>query len=111
VQGEGTLHGEAEEAFFRVTQEALANVAKHSEANRAEVTLSYSADNVILEIRDDGHGFVLSAAEGQGMGLRSMRERIQALGGDLSVETAPGAGTRVTARCGPATVLTGGSRA
>jgi NarL family two-component system sensor histidine kinase LiaS len=110
VQGEGTLPQDLEQAYFRVAQEALANVAKHSEASRVEVTLSHSGDNVILEVRDDGQGFVLPAARGQGMGLRSMRERVEALGGDLRVDSAPGEGTRVTARCG-LTVPGGGDSA
>ena len=111
VQGEGALPLDLEQAFFRVAQEALANVAKHSEASRVEMTLSYSGDDVILEIRDDGQGFVLPAAQGQGMGLRSMRERVEALGGDLRVESAPGEGTRVTARCGLEPAPEGGGSA
>jgi len=111
VQGEGALPLDVEQAYFRIAQEALANVAKHSEASRVEVTLSCSGDNVILEVRDDGHGFVLPAAQGQGMGLRSMRERVEALGGDLRVESAPGEGTCVTARCGLEPVPGGGDSA
>jgi NarL family two-component system sensor histidine kinase LiaS len=99
VQGERTLAPELEQALFRVVQEALANAAKHSEARHVGVTLSNPQDAVLLEVMDDGCGFVPPPA-GQGMGLRSMRERVQALGGDLRVDTAPGQGTRVTVRCG-----------
>jgi NarL family two-component system sensor histidine kinase LiaS len=111
VQGEGALPLEVEQAFFRVAQEALANVAKHSAASRVEVTLSCSGDSVILQVRDDGQGFVLPAAGGQGMGLRSMRERVEALGGDLRVESAPGEGTCVTVRCGLEPAPEGGASA
>jgi len=104
VEGGRPVPLEVEQAFFRVAQEALANVARHSGARHVEVALSFPGDDVVLQVSDDGHGFVPASAAGRGMGLRSMRERIEALGGDLDVESAPGEGTRVTARCqiGPA---------
>ena len=86
-------------------------MAKHGEASHAELTLSCSGDHVVLEISDDGRGFVLPAAGSQGMGLRSTRERVEALGGDLTVESTPGEGTRVTARCGLEPVPGGGDGA
>lgn len=99
VQGERTLAPGVEQALFRVAQEALANVAKHSEAGRVEVTLSHPGDAVLLEVVDDGRGFVPPPAAGRGMGLRSMRERVEALGGELRVRGVPGEGTQVMARC------------
>jgi NarL family two-component system sensor histidine kinase LiaS len=101
VQGHRALPLEVEQALFRVAQEALANAAKHSQAKRVEVSLSYTGDCIALKVRDDGRGFVPLSAMEQGMGLRSMCERIEALGGDLSVESEPGEGTSIVARCEP----------
>jgi two-component system, NarL family, sensor histidine kinase DegS len=85
--------------LFRVVQEALANVRKHARARRAWVRLRQPApDRLELEVGDDGVGFDPTPAPramGHAFGLASMRERADALGGTLRVETAPGSGTRV----------------
>lgn len=99
VAEEGTLPMDVEQALFRVTQEALSNVTRHSEAMKVEILLHCEENEVFLTISDNGKGFDISAAEDQGMGLHSMRERMQALGGSLVVESEPGKGTRLTARC------------
>jgi len=96
---DGTLPIEVEQALFRVTQEALSNVTRHSEAVKVELQLHREDSEVVLIISDNGKGFALSAAEDHGMGLNSMRERVQSLGGNLIVESEPGQGTRLTARC------------
>jgi NarL family two-component system sensor histidine kinase LiaS len=100
LEGTRALPLEVEQALFRVAQEALANVAKHSRARQVEVTLSCPRDDVGLKVVDDGRGFAPSSAMGRGMGLRSMRERMEALGGELAVDSKPGEGTRILARCG-----------
>ena len=100
VQGEGSAPLEVERILFRIAQEALANVAKHSQARRAEVLLAYDADAMTLTVSDDGQGFDLGEPR-SGLGLRSMRERAEALGGTLTIESALGAGTRVQIRTGP----------
>jgi signal transduction histidine kinase len=86
---------------LRVAQEALANVANHAAATTVTLTLSYVADAVHLDIADDGCGFVPATRTDPGPtgghGLRTMHERVQLLGGDLVVESAPGEGTIVTA--------------
>ncbi|MFI5782212.1 sensor histidine kinase [Nocardia sp. NPDC051570] len=90
---------EAETALLRTVQEALANVARHAEARRVGVTLSYLDGQVALDVRDDGRGFDIerrTAAEG--FGLTAMRQRIEALAGSLHVESEPGAGTAISAR-------------
>jgi NarL family two-component system sensor histidine kinase LiaS len=99
VAEEDTLPMEVEQALFRVTQEALSNVSRHSEAVKVELQLHRENKEVVLIISDNGKGFDLSAAEDQGMGLNSMRERLQSLGGNLIVVSEPGQGTRLTARC------------
>jgi signal transduction histidine kinase len=98
-----------EQALFRVAQEALANVARHSQAGHVEVILSRPGDDVLLEVKDDGRGFAPASALGRGMGLRSMRERMAALGGELAVDSKPGEGTRILARCKAAPESQGGN--
>ncbi|MFB9905375.1 sensor histidine kinase [Allokutzneria oryzae] len=92
-----SLHPETETALLRITQEALANVARHAGANRVIVSLSYLGDTVTLDVDDDGAG--ITAAPGPrgegGFGLVGMRERIAGVGGELSVESEPGQGTTI----------------
>jgi len=86
-------------ALLRTAQEALANVAKHAGASRVGLTLSYLADLVTLDIRDDGVGFDPGGARGDGggFGLTVMRQRVGRLAGTPEVESEPGAGTAVFA--------------
>lgn len=87
-----------EEAFYYIAQEALNNALKHAAATMVTVRLYQLEEGcVILEVADDGRGFELPAARSDGMGLVTMRERAEELGGELSVESAPGAGTTVKA--------------
>ena len=99
VRGEREVPLQVEQALFRVVQEALANVARHSGAKRAEVDLIYTANTLTLRVSDDGRGFDPADDRDQGFGLQSMRERMEGLGGRVSVESAPGEGTRVTCVC------------
>jgi signal transduction histidine kinase len=119
------LHTEIEVTLLRVAQEALANVAKHAAASRVGITLSYMADVVTLDVRDDGAGFrlpdpdrpgtvrdarlavVAAAAPGDGdgrsggFGLTAMRQRVQRVAGTLAIESEPGTGTAVSASVPP----------
>ena len=99
VRGERETSLEVEQTIFRVAQEALANVARHSGAKNVEVDLVYDADRLMLRVTDDGHGFDLAKDTGDGFGLRSMSERLMKLGGRVDVESAPGEGTRVICVC------------
>jgi NarL family two-component system sensor histidine kinase LiaS len=99
VRGEREAPLEVEQALFRVAQEALANVARHSGAGHAEVDLSYTADAATLRVSDDGRGFDPSRSSGGGFGLQSMRERLIKLGGRITVDSEPDGGTRVTGVC------------
>jgi signal transduction histidine kinase len=99
-----TLHPDTELALLRTTQEALANVARHASATRVIVSVSYLGDTVTLDVDDDGVGFSPTDShpvphtevhpEG-GFGLIGIRERVQAAGGELSVESTPGHGTTI----------------
>jgi signal transduction histidine kinase len=85
-------------AFYRVAQEALHNVQKHAQAARVLVRMSQSDRSTILEVSDDGAGFLpQAAAQPGGLGLLSMRERIRQAGGELSIASSPGKGTLVVA--------------
>ena len=95
VQGSDVLPLEVEQDLFRIMQEALANVARHSSASGAGVNLSYDPDAITLTITDDGCGFDTSKQYG-GVGLHSMRERAESMNGELTVESEPGQGTKVS---------------
>lgn len=88
-----------ESSLFRIAQEALVNAARHASATRVAVAFAERDGRVILTVSDDGVGFDPDApgSDPDHWGLKSMRERARAIGGMLYVETAPGAGTRVTA--------------
>lgn len=87
---------EVEGAAYFVASEALANVLKHAGADRATVGIGHSEGSLELEVTDDGAGFELSVA--QGAGLANMHDRVEALGGRLTVDSRPGEGTRIGVR-------------
>ena len=99
TQGSQTLPLTVEEALFRVAQEALSNAARHSKATLVQITLSIIDDVVTLSVADNGQGFDAAQGGRLGVGLLSMQERMKALGGDVQVESTPGKGTRIVARC------------
>ncbi|MGH3090073.1 MAG: sensor histidine kinase, partial [Rubrobacteraceae bacterium] len=106
------LPAAVEATALRVAQEALANVGRHAKASRAALTLSYMPDSLVLDARDDGVGFDASkldgtpAKDGSGFGLRSMRERVEKVGGKLSIESEPGEGVTLSAEM-PAAIPSG----
>jgi signal transduction histidine kinase len=86
--------------IFRILQEALHNIAKHSGASQVQISLRKVDGNVELEIQDNGRGFDMTEAasrECQGLGLASMKDRSRLSGGSCVVETAVGSGTVVRA--------------
>ena len=94
---------EVSHALLRVTQEALNNIRKYAQANDVNVTLSYLSDCLILDVKDDGVGLeeagqaeksILSG----GVGISTMTERIENLGGTLAVESQPQMGTTIVAQ-------------
>ncbi len=90
------LSPEAERSLFRVVQESLTNVQRHAQAATAWITLRVDADNVTLEIRDDGRGMPKEViAAGGGMGIRGLSERISHLGGRLDMHS-DGSGTCIS---------------
>lgn len=98
IAGERRVPLEHEQALYRIVQEALANVARHSGVREAEVELRYEGDGVALAIHDAGRGFDPAARNIRGVGLQSMAERAEALGGTFTLSSAPGKGTMIAVR-------------
>ena len=97
------LEPELETACFRLAQEALTNVARHSQARRVWLGLHLRRDELELSVRDDGIGFDVAAAReragaGGSMGLLGMQERVSLLGGALEILRPPAGGAEVRAR-------------
>jgi signal transduction histidine kinase len=92
-------------ALFRMVQEAVQNAVEHSGAREVSVRLTGGVDGLTLTIVDDGSGFDVRAAEGKGLGLISMNERVDSIGGTLRILSSPGTGTRVEIKV-PCTVPT-----
>ncbi len=96
VEGDfSDLGDDAQLVVYRVAQEALSNAARHSGAKRVEVRLDRAEDGgVALEVTDDGRGFAFDESE-RGLGIGGMRERALLVGGELTIESRPDAGTTV----------------
>src|SRR3989337_3029641 len=94
------LPTQIETVLFRVAQEAITNIAKHSQAENVIINLELEDSLITLEIEDDGNGFDLESisstkAGSRGLGLLGMKERVLLLDGKLEVQSQPGSGTRV----------------
>jgi signal transduction histidine kinase len=85
---------EIEEAMLRIAQEAIGNVVKHAQASVVKIQLSTTGQACYLSVADNGQGFG-EVKDGTHMGLRTMLERAQAVGGNVRVDSTPGQGTRV----------------
>jgi signal transduction histidine kinase len=100
---EMSLDTERSLVIYRLVQEALTNIAKYAQAQQVSVTLATEERPIagrpqtVVEVRDNGRGFA-SAMRGQGHGLAGMRFRVSSIGGQLTVESAPGKGTCIRAR-------------
>jgi PAS domain S-box-containing protein len=104
VDGSESLETRTRQELYQVAQEALNNALKHARAQSVRVVLCFQESGTRLEVSDDGVGFAPDAADRSGgIGLRSMRERAQGIGGTLCIESAPGRGTtvRITVPAGP----------
>ena len=89
---------EVNEAIYRIAQEALHNTVRHARANNVTIKMVCEGGRILkLEVSDDGVGFETGGEFPGHLGLRSMRERAQRLGGTLTVESDPGKGTTVRA--------------
>ena len=97
---EGRLPLEVETALFRVVQEAITNIARHARAESVLIQADVTGGCLVIEIEDDGEGFDLASlpppgARQRGLGLLGMRERVELIGGSITIDSAPGQGTRL----------------
>jgi signal transduction histidine kinase len=102
VSGEPDLSDEQAEQIYRIVQEGLNNVVKHARTDRAVVSARFEKDHHVIQIEDRGRGFNPErvAEKPQSIGLASMRERVESLGGTLKIVSSPGQGTRITVEIG-----------
>ena len=89
------LPHQLEATIYRVVQEATNNSAKHSGAGRISVSITEARGQVTVFVEDDGKGFVPADGSGERFGLHGMRERVDLVGGEMEIDSAPGKGTRV----------------
>jgi signal transduction histidine kinase len=101
VKGQGKLPPEVKVVFYRIAQEALNNVAKHSGAALAKVNLSYDSDNVELIIRDNGKGFDKESISSGSLGLGIIHERAKDINAQVSIDSRMGQGTVVSVKWQP----------
>jgi signal transduction histidine kinase len=99
VEGEVDLAPGLEEELYGIAQEALNNALKHARASKIVLSVRMVDKSVILEVADDGQGFDLAEVQVKGgLGLISMQERAEKIGGQLDIDSAPGEGTRVSVK-------------
>jgi signal transduction histidine kinase len=96
VVGDCSLPTEVQIALYRIAQESLNNVTKHSQASQATVNLNCQPDRVTMSISDNGRGFNPESIQPHQLGLSIMRERAQAISATLSIQSQPGQGTELT---------------
>lgn len=99
MESERRLPIQVEQALYRIAQEAMANIARHSEARHADISVLFQPDCVTLIVSDDGRGFDQSQKP-KGIGLRSIRERAESVDGEALITSAPGKGTRIEIKIG-----------
>ncbi len=97
VSGERPLPLDVEQALYRVAQEALSNIARHAEAESVAISLSMPPDKVSLVVADNGRGFEPAAVSTNSLGLASMKQRLESVGGTLRVESTLAVGTSIIA--------------
>jgi signal transduction histidine kinase len=94
IDGEHRLKLEVEQALYRTVQESLANIARHSHASQATLNVHYNESHIEVEVADNGCGFTPGNSS-NGIGLRLIHERVESIGGQVSIQSEPNKGTRV----------------
>jgi PAS domain S-box-containing protein len=95
-EGDGQLPPDVQIGFYRLAQESLNNIAKHSRATSVVINLQYQSDHVKLTIQDNGRGFDLEKISPESLGINIMRERAESIGATFGISTNPGQGVCVT---------------
>jgi len=95
IRGGHALHLDVEKSLFRIIQEALANIAWHSHADKVDLIINFKPDYLLITIQDNGKGFNPRQSENGGMGLKSMCERAELIGGELIISSELGRGTKI----------------
>jgi signal transduction histidine kinase len=95
--GEERLHADVETTVYRIVQEALTNVVKHSEAAQISILLTRRSRSLVVVVEDDGTGFDSASIGNDGLGVLGMRERVGLVGGRLTIESARGKGVTLAA--------------
>ncbi|MBI5880478.1 MAG: ATP-binding protein [Chloroflexi bacterium] len=111
---EARLPREVELVFYRVAQEGLTNAVRHAQANQIKLALKREGGRLSLVVEDNGRGFdvgAMLAQPGRGLGLLGMKERLALIGGEMTIESRPGGGTRLMASTPltPAPIVGGGA--
>jgi len=94
IENEERMSLETEQAVYRMIQEALANVARHSQADQVDISLIFNLKTLTVRVEDNGQGFD-SGSKPNGMGLRTITERAEEIGGQASIKSAAGKGTTI----------------
>jgi signal transduction histidine kinase len=81
--------------LYRIVQECVNNIVKHSHASVARVVIEPQGTTVYVQIEDNGRGFVAAQLQGSGFGLKGLHERVRMLKGELTIHSAPGSGTKI----------------
>ncbi len=106
AQGNRSIPRDVEQALFRIAQGTISNIARHSQATEAKIHLSFHPNQVVLTVSDNGIGFDPNKKY-SGMGLRSIRERVELLDGELNIMSEKNIGTKIIATCKMRNIRTG----
>ena len=97
VDGDHIFPEEVTIAYYRIAQEAINNIIKHSDADRASISVVSDAEGVVMTVKDTGRGFATEKIPPGYFGVHIMAERMEEIGGALTIESKPGYGTQVIA--------------
>jgi signal transduction histidine kinase len=94
ILNETRLPLEIEQSLYRIIQESFANIARHSQAKKVVINIDYRDESIHILVKDDGIGFDVEDKP-SGLGLRSMRERIDLINGEMQINSNPGKGSSI----------------
>jgi two-component system nitrate/nitrite sensor histidine kinase NarX len=98
IDDEGNPPEDVTVVFYRIAQEAFSNIIKYAEASEVSINLACDKDAVVMIVKDNGRGFEPDKISSEQFGLKMMTERIDQIGGELTIDSKPGQGTQITAK-------------